>query len=627
MNSIFGRINTSKNQIDQSLFNNSIDVLSVFPDVKKEISIDNNTALGEVLFPPFIQAGIQHSSKRIVSDSKLYNLPDLVQKLNINENQAEEGFVILKAYEKWGNDCVKYFIGDFAFAIWDTNTEELFCARDHLGVKPFHYFFNDETFVFSSDISAVLAQKDLQFSIDEQYIADTISIISSKKIRTNYNEIKKLPPASYLFLKNENLEIKQYWELQTQKTIQKKDSEIIEDFKTLLLKAVKCRLNNDNSTGTELSGGIDSSCITAISSKFAQIKTFSHVLPDHLLEKIHPFKDERDYINLLDDYCNIQDRYFITSENKSLHRAIEENVIDYKGISQQNFGVFSDCLYQQAMKGNVSVLLSGFGGDEVVTSKSKGYLSELASNRQWKELKKDLKNQKPNKYRYLRTLLKYLLKFKAPFIYKFISLRKYKRPFWIDKYDNLAISKEFSQEFNIKERYLLYYKKRNCSSLQKNAIERITHPHVSQRLEYCSLIARKYGIEYRYPLLDIRLIECYLAMPTRLKAQNGIGRYAIRKAIEGIVPEKIQWRNDKSGATIPSIFMRMINDKEQISELINRAKKIDIIKKYIDLEKFERWFHKLCQRSENKQKNINPAAFYNYLKLIIFIEQNPNLFK
>ncbi len=626
MNSFFGRINNNKTPIDQSLFSNSIDVLSVFPDVKKEISINNNTGLGQVLFPPFTQAGIQHSTKRIVSDSKLYNLQNLVQKLDINENQAEESFVILKAFEKWGKDCIKYFLGDFAFAIWDSEKEELFCARDHLGAKPFHYFFNGEAFVFSSDISAILTQEDLKFSIDEQYIADSISILKSEKHTTNYKEIKKLPPASYLFLKSGELEINKYWELKPQKTHFKSNEEIIKEFKSILIESVKCRAYGQNSVGTELSGGIDSSSVMAIAKQFVKLKTFSHVLPDNLLGKIHPCKDERDFINLLGDFCKISNRHFITSE-ESLVKVIQDNVVYSKNIFQQNFGFFSDCLYQHAMKENVSVLLSGFGGDEVTTSKSLGYLSELASNNQWKELKRDLKNQKSNKYRYLRTLLKYFLKSKAQFIYKIIALNKHKKPFWFGKFENLAINNEFSEKFNIKERYFSYYKKSDNSSLQEKNIERITHTHVSQRLEYCSLIARKYGVEYRYPLLDKRLIEFYLAIPARLKARNGIGRYIIRKAIDGMVPEKIQWRNDKSGATIPTVFMRMIHDKEQILEIINQAKQNKVVKKYVDIEKFEQWFHKFCQRSDNKQEHVNPSAFYNYLKLIIFIEKNPSLFE
>jgi asparagine synthase (glutamine-hydrolysing) len=625
MNSIFGRINSAGNPINEFLFKSSIEALSVFSDTKKEISIESNYGFGQILFPPFLNSNIQNSTKKIVSDSKLYNITELAQKLNIKEKEPDDSFVILKAFEKWGKDCVRYFIGDFAFAIWDSENQELFCARDHFGIKPFNYYFNDGIFIFSSDVSGILAQTDLRFNIDEQYIADTISIVKSEHFRTNYREIKKLHPSHYLQIKKKKIEIKQYWNLEQKEKIQKEESEIIDNFKNLLIESVKCRLR-DNSTGTELSGGLDSSGITGIASQFSQIKTFSHILPDDLLGKVHPFKDEREFINILADHCKIKNRNFITSENISFLSAISENISSFKGITQQNFGVFSDHLYQHAMKEKVSVLLSGFGGDEVVTSKSLKYLSDLAKNNQWKELKRDLKTQKPNKFRIYKSLLKYYLKFKTPLIYKLISFEKDENPWWFGKYENLAINSKFAKKLNIKDRYFSYYKKLKTNSLQEINIERITHPHVSQRIEYCSLIARKYGIEYRYPLLDKRLIEFYLSIPIRLKARNGIGRYAIRKAIEGIVPEKIQWRNDKSGATISTVYMRFIKNKDQISEIISKAKSNKAICSYIDVEKFEIWFQKYCQRSETGEKDLNPAAFYNYLKLIIFIEQNPTLF-
>jgi asparagine synthase (glutamine-hydrolysing) len=631
MNSIFGRINTSKNQIDQKLFNESIDKLCVFSQAKKELITEDHWGLGQVIFYPFISSIDKNRESNpaltIVSDSKLYNKTEILNKLEIPDKSFTDDFLILKAFEKWGKDCLKYLLGDFAFAIWDSEKEELFCARDHFGVKPFNYYSNDDSFVFSSDIPGILAQNDIAFSVDEQYIADSISIVKSEKIRTTYNEIRKLPPAHYLILKQNKIEITQYWELQPQKTISKNNTEIIEEFKSLLIESVKCRSTGGNSVGTELSGGIDSSSVTAIASQFIKSKTFSHVLPDHLLDKIHPFKDEREYVNLLADYCEISERHFVKSENKTLIEVISENVSAFNGITQQNFGVFSDHLYNSAMQENVSVLLSGFGGDEVVTSKSLGYLTELASKKQWEELKRDLKNQKLNTIQYLKALLKYYLKSQIPLIAKIVASIKYGKPWWFGKFENLAINEDFSEQLNIKERYFANYEKAKNLSLQEKNIERITHPHASQRLEYCSLIARKYGIEYRYPLLDIRLLEFYLAMPTRLKARNGVGRYAIRKAIEGIVPEKIQQRNDKSGATIPSVFMRMINDKEEILEIIKRAKRNEAVKKYIDLEKYEQWFHKFCQRSDIKQKHINPGAFYNYLKLILFIEQNPAFFE
>ena len=526
-------------------------------------------------------------------------------------------WIIIKSYEKWREECVDHLIGDFAFAIWNKEKQELFCARDHLGVKPFHYYFDKKSFVFSSDIGGILVQDDLHFSLDQRQIADTLSIIKSEKYRTSYNEIRNLPNAHYLKLKNDQLEIKQYWKLEPKKSLQKNDIEIINEFKNLLIEAVKCRVNS-KITGTELSGGIDSSSITTIASQFSEIKTFSHILPDSKLGEIFPHKDEREFIHLLGSHS-------ITSE-VSLLRSLKDHIKNYKNLSQQNFGVFSDQLYLQAQQEKVNVLLSGFGGDEVVTSQSSGYLNELAKNNEWKELKTDLKNQYSNKRKYPQALIKLYLKTKLPRIYNLLRTLKFQKPWWYAKFKNLALNHNYKKQLNIKKRYFDYYKNIERITLQEKSIERITHPHVSQRLEYCSLIARKYGIEYRYPLLDIRLIEFYLSVPARLKARNGIGRYIIRRAIEGIVPEKIQWRNDKSGATIPTVFMRMINEKSEIEKIIEQAKTNEQIKTYIDLEKYEQWFNKLCKRTK-ESKFINPGAFYNYLKLILFIQENPSLFE
>lgn len=628
MNSIFGRKNFNKESVNQTLFNKGLDQLLVFKGAKKEIHEKNDLIFGQIGFPPFNNNSVQtkHANLILVSDSSIYNKQELAGKLNIAGKQFNDDNIILLAFEKWGKHCVNYLLGDFTFAIWDSETEEIFCARDHFGVKPFNYYIDEKCFVFSSDIPAILTQDDLYFSIDKQQVADSISIIKSETFRTSYNEIKKLPPAHTLTLNKNNVELKQYWELKPQKTILKKDIEIVEEFKELIIESVKCRTGDQKYIGTELSGGVDSSSITAIASKFSHVKTFSHVLPDHLLGKIYPYKDEREFIKHLCDFCNIQDCHFITSE-VSFINAIKQNVSDFKSLTQQGFGMFSDQLYQFAMKESISVLLSGFGGDEVASSKSSGYLLELAKNKEWKDLKTDIGNQSRSKIKFIKSIIKLYLKSRLPFIIKIIAQLKFEKQRRCAKFKTLALNPSFAKKMDIKNQYLNYYIKPQTFYLQEKNIERITHPHVSQRLEYCSLIARKYGIEYRYPLLDKRLIEYFLAIPTRLKARNGIDRYAIRKAMEGIIPEKIQWRNDKSGATIPTVFMRMLNDKEKIDEIINRAKLNPLTSQFIDFNKYEKWFNNLCQRSKKEQKAINPGAFHNYLKLILFIEQNPSLFQ
>ncbi|OFX21200.1 MAG: hypothetical protein A2041_04885 [Bacteroidetes bacterium GWA2_31_9b] len=627
MRSIFGRINTNNQILEKNIFEKGLNRLSVTTKINRDSKLFENSGFGHISFYPD-QSNLFDSNNQyiILSDLRLDNRLQLIEELKISDKSISDDEILIKAFEKWGHDCPNHFLGDFAFAIWNSSTQQVFCSRDYFGVKPFYYYFDGKVFIFSSEVNAIRTQIDLNFTIDQQYIADTISIVKSDKDRTTFTEIKKLPPANYLVLNKDQIEINEYWKLIPQKIIELNDELIIEQFKDLIKKAVQCRVSEKEDIGTELSGGIDSSATTAIASQFTQIKTFSHVLPDQVLGKIYPYKDEREFIHLLTNFCTIKENHIITSEAKGFIDAINEN-IDYSGlINQQNFSIFSDHLYQKASEENVHILLSGFGGDEVISSKAESYRKELALSGQWEQLKNDLQGQKQNQIKVLINLTKYFLKIKFTGLFKLLYQFKSRKTWWHNKFENLAIKDSFSKKMNIEERYFSQFKKNSSLSFQEKSIERITHPHVSQRLEYCSTAARKYGIDYRYPFLDKRLIEFYLSIPINLKAKNGIGRYAIRKAIEEIVPEKICWRNDKSGATIPTVYMRLFNDREKIAEIITKAKNNSLILKYIDLDAYESWFEKLIQQSDQPKTNRNPGAFYNYFKLILFIEQNPELF-
>jgi len=627
MRSIFGRINTNNQILEKNIFEKGMNRLSVSSRINRDSKMFENSGFGHISFYPD-QSNLFGSNNQyvILSDLRLDNRSQLIEELKISDESNSDDEILIKVFEKWGHDCSNHILGDFAFAIWNSSTQEVYCARDHFGVKPFYYYFDGKVFIFSSEISAILSQSDLNFSIDQQYIADALSIVKSENNRTTYSEIKKLPPAHYLILKNNQLEVREYWKLSIQKELQFDEQQILEQFKNVLIEAVECRITKDAKTGAELSGGIDSSAVVAIASQFCKVKTFSHIMPDFLLGKIHPFSDEREFIHLLTDYCEIQDKLFITSENNRLLDTLHQNVQDFQHLEQQNFSTFSDHLYIKVQQESVSVLLSGFGGDEAISSKSESYQNELAQSGLWNELKQDFQEQKQSQFNGLIKLVKYFLKTKCTRIYNSIALIKSGKDLWKGKFKKLALNNEFSERMKIKERYFFKFRKNYKLTLQEKNIERICHPHVSQRLEYCSTATRKFGIEYRYPLIDKRLVEFYLSMPIRLKARNGINRYAIRKAIEEFVPEKIFKRNDKSGTAIPTVFMRLLNDREKIAAIIIRSKSNTKITKYIDIDAYEKWFNKICKRSEKDQAILNPGAFYNYLKLILFIEQNPELF-
>ncbi|MDY6800427.1 MAG: asparagine synthase-related protein [Bacteroidota bacterium] len=628
MQSFFGKINLIGDKVLNTNISAALHGLAFEKKRKRSIHCHDNYGFGAIEFFAKRHTRNEHSifqknSLLIIGDCRIDNRETLIEQLKINDPNIPDLQLILQCYQQWKTDCPEYLTGDFAFAIWDSEKEELFCARDHFGVKPFNYYLDEQQIIFSSEIRGILSQKNIKLTIDQQFIADTISIIKSEHYRSTFNEIKKLPPAHYLYLKNGQLTVTRYWNLKPSKIKFETEHEFLTQFKNLLFQAVFRRVQDPVNYGTELSGGIDSSSITSIAAQNVSIKTFSHVMPDNKIGKVNPFKDEKKYINLLTDFCNLKDRFYITSEKKGITDALKNSLSLNRCIVQQNFSVFSDQLYQAAEEQNIQVLLSGFGGDEVVTSKSGNYLKEIINK---KTFTKDLKKQGYSTFSIFFTQLKIRLKNTFPQLTGiFIRLLKGKK-WWAAKYENLAVNPSFNRNLHIKTRYLHYYKAIRKDNLIDQSIERITHPHVAQRLEYCSLAAKQYGIEYRYPLLDKDLIEFYLSMPPHLKAQKGILRYAIRQVMEGYLPDEIRWRNDKSGATIPTVYLRTLKDKDKIIEIIEQAKSNPNITQYIDMQKYEKWCSVFFQRSQN-DKFINPGAFYNYLKLILFINDNPSLFE
>ena len=138
------------------------------------------------------------SSLTITADARIDNREELYTLLNLTaeEQQLPDSTLIVLLYEKYGEDCVKHLIGDFAFAIWDDRTQKLFCVRDHMGVKPFFYYRDDNYFAFASELKGLLALPDIDKSINEQFLYNRMFHNSDQLDDTTlYQHIHRLAPA------------------------------------------------------------------------------------------------------------------------------------------------------------------------------------------------------------------------------------------------------------------------------------------------------------------------------------------------------------------------------------------------------------------------------------------------
>jgi asparagine synthase (glutamine-hydrolysing) len=204
----------------------------------------------------------------ITFNGEIYNFEDVRRKLEakgITFRSSGDTEVVLRAYERWGVDCLKEFNGMFAFAIFDSLTGKLFAARDHIGIKPFYYWSNGQQLAFASEIKALLRCPFVPREPDLDALATPARFQISPC--TGFVGIKKLPPAHYLTFDSGRLTISRYWEIHPKEDTTVSYKETFEEVDALLADAVRLQMISNRPVGTFLSGGLDSSIVSALMRK------------------------------------------------------------------------------------------------------------------------------------------------------------------------------------------------------------------------------------------------------------------------------------------------------------------------------------------------------------------------
>ena len=238
------------------------------------------------------------SNLSMVYNGCIYNYIDLRNKL-IKKGHffrtSGDTEVVLKSYLEWGEECVNFFEGDFAIAIWDNNRKRLFLFRDRFGVKPLYFTNSRNFFRFGSTLQSIIVKNDIDLSLDEKSLHMHFSLHAVVPAPdTLFKNIKKVPPGYYLTIdENKKISIIQYWKLESpdQKKIITNENEATETIEYLLKESIEKRLAaSDIDVGVLLSGGLDSSMIVALAKqKFPNLKTYSIGFEDDKEEKGNEF--------------------------------------------------------------------------------------------------------------------------------------------------------------------------------------------------------------------------------------------------------------------------------------------------------------------------------------------------
>jgi asparagine synthase (glutamine-hydrolysing) len=477
----------------------------------------------------------------IAFNGEIYNY------IEIREELKQRGFIFktesdtevaLNAYICFGEECFNKFNGFWAMAIYDRKNKRLLLSRDRYGKKNIYYTFVEGSFYFASEIKSLLTiKKDIQPNNNAQMIhgwLDNFEYDSNSE--TFFKDIYRFPKATFAYVeKNGELSFKKYYTLSSNRMTTKDISvdEAILKIREIMDDAVKIRLRSDVPFGVELSGGLDSSIIASIASRYNKdIKTYTTSFNDKSV-------DESMYAKSVAEYLKVQWNAISGDNHKSLFDELEKftNILE-EPYHDPNF---SAVYYKEKemQKIGIKVSLNGAAADELFA----GY-HQYFSNIQYEHLKNN------NFYEYFKNIL-----------------------FWSESSVQKSILHSMPYNFQIPFRKL--FKKNIYNIGNKTLNERMYEDFNVKKMNYWMPSGDRLGmsipIEGRAPFLDYRIVDFAYNLPVEYLIHNGWHKWILRKAYENDLPKDVVWRKNKMGYPFP--YKQFIQDnKDSITFIDNYSK-------------------------------------------------------
>ena len=483
----------------------------------------------------------------ITFNGEIYNYIELKNELKLKGYQFvsdTDTEVLLALYDLKKEACLQDLDGMFSFAIWDEKLQTLFCARDRFGEKPFHYFKNDNEFVFASEIKQFW-ELGIEKKINQEKLltyTKTGALENSNRItETFYQSIEKLDAAHYLMINaDKKISIQKYWDIHTHvKPFEGTIEQAAELFLQLFTNSIRLRLRSDVAVGSSLSGGLDSSSIVMLidALKGNEIKqnTFSARFKNFS-------KDEGEHVEEVVKACkNVNVQY--TWPDKDYFEESFEKVTYHQ---DEPFGsasiVAQYSVMELAKKNNVTVLLDGQGADEYLA----GYL--------------------PYYHTYLSQLFYSNSNLYESEISAYNLFHQLSSP-----YLNNSKTESVRMKLGRIRRKILNQNLPYKNALQSVLKENTTVNGLKELLRYADRNSMAHSREVRLPFLSHKLVEFVFSLPDEFKLNNGWTKFVLRKSMDKILPPSICWRVDKIGYEPPQ-HLWIKSDK--FNQEIHRASKM-----------------------------------------------------
>lgn len=448
----------------------------------------------------------------ITYNGELYNTDEVKMdliRLGYQFETTSDTEVILVAFIEWRERAVERLNGIFAFAIWDENAQTLYAFRDRLGVKPFYYTIIGEVLLFASEIKALLVHPKVSRNVTTSQLASILSLgPSSEPTTTPFQHIYQLAPAHYLVMNQQGMTLHQYWDTETFEHPHD-ENETAQYLRSLLIDSIERQLVTDVPLCTFLSGGIDSSLITAVAANYykargGQLHTYSVDYVDASFQQ-NDFQTTRDaeWIARMSTFSEtVHHNVYVTTEQLLEDLLHTMHLKDMPGMVDIDTSLF---VFSKEMKKDFTVALSGECADELFGGYRWFYddfesFPWIRSLHLRETLLNDAWRQKLNLQKYVKGVYEHTIS-QMPLFHENIGENKRQQLFYLNR-------QYFMQT-------------------------------LLQRKDKMTMGT---GLEVRVPFADHRLVEYVWNIPWEMKTTGGLEKGILRKAAEGLVPYEVLYR-------------------------------------------------------------------------------------
>ena len=558
MCAIVGIINLKKKRVNKKILDEMTDSLAHRGPNGRGTYIDNFIGLGHrrlSIIDLSEKASQPMQTEKgdyiLTYNGEIYNFLSLRKKLRKESFRffsRSDTEVLLKAFKRWGFECLDMLNGMFAFALWDKRNRVLTLARDRYGIKPLYWWMDSEVFLFASEIKAFFKHPKFRKRIDLEALYEYFTFQNTFSYKTLFKGVKLLEPGHFLQIDFKNkgrISIKKFWDFDFSEGLRLKNAkEYEEELNRLFKKAVKKQLVADVEVGSFLSGGIDSASIVAITSKHLDnLKTFCVGFDTSSISGLEVSFDERQKAEHI-SYLYQSEHYEMVLKSGDMQRCIKDLVWSLEdlrlGQSYPNF--YASKLASRFVK----VCLSGAGGDELFAGYPWRYYCALRA--------KSFDEYVDGYYKYWQRLVPNSI------------LQKLFSPVW-ERVKEVWTEDIFRGVLNSHSSVPLTPQSYINQSLY---FEAKTFLHGLLIVE--DKLSMAYGLEVRVPFLDNDLVNFAMKLPVKLKLKNinhilridedelakqnkyfqktHDGKVILRKVLSRYVPQKIS-RQHKQGFSGP----------------------------------------------------------------------------